>query len=85
MVLFIEVSGTVTSRRDSVFNFGRTVPDMKVTGVITKLLVVESFSTPMAMFLKANGGTIRRTDKAFTITIMELCLQATGKMINKTA
>ena len=57
---------------------GQMVPNMKVSGRITKLMAVESFTMLMETSLMASGNTIKQMDSAPTIMQMDPSTKVLG-------
>ena len=80
-VLFTEVNGKAINDTVMEFRYGRTVPDMKVSGRGTRLMVKGNSGMLMVMFLTGNGKTIKLMGMVFIHILMELNMKGIGKMI----
>ena len=53
-------------------------------GLTIKLRAVESFGTPMAMYLMVSGRRTKHMASEFTLTPMERSMRANGSLTSKT-
>ena len=67
----------------TVSKHGQMVQDMKENGATTKQMDKESFGTLMAIFMRANGKTIKLRDMVFINIKMEQDMKVIGRKISK--
>ena len=78
MELFILVNLRADSAMDMEYKPGQMVPNMKVSGRITKPMDAESFTMLMETSLMASGNTIKQMDSAPTIMQMDPSTKVLG-------
>lgn len=61
-----------------VLSYGRTDPNMKAIGVVTKLTVKENWCMLTAIFMKVNGLTIKLMEKELIPMQMVLIIMEIG-------
>ena len=67
---------------DMELNFGQMVPDMRVCGVMIRLMAKESLYTLMEIYTRASGSTIKRKVQALIHMQMEPTMKVNGRMIS---
>lgn len=83
MAQYIEVTFAKVSDMALALKYGLMAPNMKESGVTTKLMERVSSGTQTEMSMKENGKTIKPTGTVSTFMSMEPDTKATGRTICK--